>query len=125
MMSTSYKKLGLYALVAFLLASFAFWFGCRLLLDGPAGIFGAIMFPSATFYAEGYSDYRFLRVRTGMKESEVLGLLGEPIAKYPVKASPLKGWSYSRRTKYESYHVRAVLFEDGVVKRVRHSFYAD
>jgi hypothetical protein len=111
------SKLSLWGCVLLVFIWFSFWLGCRLLLDGPAGVFGALMVPSATFYAEGYSDFRFLRVRVGMT------VLGEPIKRYPVKESRLTAWRYSGWEKYDNRHVRVVLFEEGVVREVLHEFH--
>ena len=36
----------------------------------------------ATRWAPGYDEGRFARVRTGMRESEVVGLLGTPLREY-------------------------------------------
>ena len=84
----------------------------------------SIIFETATVYADGYSDSRWLSVRTGMMTGEVYRILGKPIwvgncagLGHPEQI----GWGYTGKSATESprYRQRLVIFaHDKVVEKV-------
>jgi hypothetical protein len=64
----------------------ATWLHLRL-LDGLDGFILGLFLSEDTRYAEGYSDAAFRRIRKGMTTSQVVSLIGHPIA---------QSWTYER-----------------------------
>jgi hypothetical protein len=99
-------------------------------LDGYSGWFISLLASvEDTVYAPGYSDGAFRRLRIGMSEQEVAGLLGEPLEKYDtdpdLHGGFLRGWKYARSANDQSYRVRCVRFREGRVADVISEFYLD
>ena len=59
----------------------------RVLMDGLDGWLLARVYGDDTEYAQGYSDRAFKTIRSGMSESDVVRVLGEPIGEAWVYAS--------------------------------------
>lgn len=78
-------------------------------------VFALIVGGERTQYAEGYSEWAWMRVRTEMPESELVRLMGRPpwfdqLSKRDVC------WKYSRRAEPDDrFHIRWVIIRDHVV----------
>jgi hypothetical protein len=85
------------------------------LLDGIDGFLWSRFIEAPTEYAPGYSDWRFRRVRLGDSKAEVLGQLGEPLAKIvdtrAVWPQPVEYWLYSRSATDSSHRRRQIVFD--------------
>lgn len=130
-------RLSLYlALLVVALASYAALTAPRIRIDGflaePFDLLGL----TDTQYAEGYTHRGFNRIEVGMKEREVIGILGEPLyrwspydarsvrKRFPEKAHYV-ALSYSRSPSSTHYRLRQVILDRGVVKEIRGYFYMD
>jgi hypothetical protein len=103
-----------------------------------------MLLPDQTIYAAGFSEEKLGRVKAGMTEQEVLGILGRPLrvseyvgprvyesnwAEGPsaVVGAEFWWWSYSSHGWLsESYSVRSIKFgRDGKVAEVLRRYYSD
>jgi hypothetical protein len=93
------------------------------------GVKGLVFSPGSledTEYAPGYSALGFFRVREGMRDEQVRGLLGEPLDTYPIRNDPRQvGWRWTRSPGDTDYRVRVVIFRDGRVTRRHSEYYID
>jgi hypothetical protein len=100
-------------------------------LEGAAGtLFHVVTGGGDTIYAGGFTDVRFLQVREGMSESQVIALLGEPLERYrprPNDGTQTRsvGMRWSRSANDSHYSIRVVLFKDGRAVDRRSEFYLD
>ena len=78
-----------------------------------------------TEWTSGFSDWNFSKVHVGMKEKEVLLLLGEPLGKVPYDSHIL--WSYSIGKTISSDHDRRRIYftHNGTVQKTLREFYVD
>ncbi len=76
-----------------------------------------------TYYAPGYSDRAFLKVKPGMSCGEVEALLGRPLKVHESEGE--QAWLYSSRRKDTSYHYRVVRLRDSKVIRRLSGYYVD
>ena len=79
---------------------------------------------SDTKYSEGYTDERFMQIKSGMKLEEVYNLLGEPLYKSN-KENNILGLQYSESPTDTHYFVRYVSIKNNRVKEVINYFYID
>lgn len=107
-----------FVLVAVLVAPVA-------ILDGPMGIFGVLLFQPDTEYSNGYSDWKFLKLKQGMSASEVQALLGAPLRVTEFPKEHEQVWFYSRSPHDTHYRCRVVEFRDSVVAKIHTEFYVD
>ena len=99
-------------------------------LEGLTGtLFHLLTAGGDTVYASGFSDGRFLLVRNGMTDAQVIALLGEPLERYRPQVGDDPSWDlgmrWSRSATDSHYSVRVVLFKKGRVADVRSEFYVD
>ncbi len=99
-----------------------------------------------TVYSNGYSDFRFRRVRKGQTANEVIARIGQPLAivdmtvmaeftrlfpKFSNKTHSLTNggrweiWEYAMTTNDSSHSIRQIVFSDGVVVGKKTGFYVD
>ena len=111
-------------------------------LDGWRGVVLPIFCEDPTDVAPKYSATTFLEVRLKMSEEQVVGLIGEPLAKVPLVALSVEGeslrqeqvvggesWIYTRpRDKPPSkscYRQRILVMRGGKVSEKIHSFWLE
>jgi len=93
---------------------------------GDVALFTLYGFEDRTTYAPSYSEEGFKRVRAGMTEQAVRGLIGEPLRRWSVKPENQEVWSYSSGARDASYWQRLVIFDGtGHVARSRREYNAD
>ena len=95
------------------------------LLDGLDGFLFSLVSEDSTVYASGYSDRSFRRVHVGMTSNEVVALLGSPLETGALSDEGCVTWLYSNKKRDTSYHVRTIVFQDGVVSEIISEFYLD
>jgi outer membrane protein assembly factor BamE (lipoprotein component of BamABCDE complex) len=102
------------------------------------------LLPDQTLYSDSFSEEAFSRVKPGMRESEVLEILGKPLSvsehvgsrvyetswtegPSTVVGVQFRWWAYSKRGRLsDSYNVRAIKFSpEGKVLEVLNRYYAD
>jgi len=94
-------------------------------LDGLVGLIFSHV-GDTTVYSKSYTDAAFRKVRIGMTESEVLGILGEPLETYTIEHMPkATGMRWSKTPDDSSYAVRVIIFEEGKVKERISEYYID
>lgn len=108
-------------------------------LDGLDGWILSRLEADSTVYADKYTDRAFRSIKRGMFFSDVIDLLGPPLDVWaekddswfrvpysdvsPVGSRIMSAWSKSPESR--SYHIRRIVFENGVVDRKISSFYLD
>jgi hypothetical protein len=101
-------------------------------LDGITGEICGIFFHTDTKYSMNYSHHKFVQVKIGMTENEVINILGEPIKRW----NPYLGDDYNIKNNYIAfeysispsdthYRLRSVHFFKGKVNLVNNCFYLD
>jgi hypothetical protein len=97
----------------------------NLKIEGYSGLICEIIWPGDdTKYAQGYSHEKFLSIKIGMTEKEVINILGEPLMRWEPEKQ-LLGLQYSDTPSSWNYHLRQVYLKDGFVKEVIGYFYID
>jgi len=79
-----------------------------------------------TRYAEDYTDKKFLSLKNGMTESQVIGVIGKPISIW--NNSKIKGeyiLMYSESPTGQDYRMRKVMIKDSIVVNVFGFYYND
>jgi len=77
-----------------------------------------------TAYAPGFSEAAFARVRRGMRESDVVALVGQPYRSWT--GDPGVSYAqYSWSPGSHSYWQRKLVYRDGAVTRIDESFWFD
>lgn len=79
---------------------------------------------SDTKYSEGYTDERFMQIKSGMRLEEVYNLLGEPLYKSN-KENNILGLQYSESPTDTHYFVRYISIKNNRVNEVINYFYID
>lgn len=83
----------------------------------------------STKYAKDFSFIRFLEVKEGMTEKEVIDLLGQPLSiSHPPKSQPYSGeqWYYTTPGETGDYRIVGVVINaSGFVTRKFHTQYID
>lgn len=106
----------------------------RIRMDGYSAEVFDLFLATDTQYADGYSHEGFSRIKVGMKEQEVLDILGEPLARWRPYDHPntpfperkhFVGLEYSRSPSTRNYRLREVFLDNGVVADMVGFFYHD
>lgn len=101
----------------------------RMKLDGALGTIMSINVIEDTEYTEGYSDDKFYAISIGMKEKDLLELIGEPFLRYNPSSKHNKQQfeilKYSRSPGDTHYRIRLVFVKDKIVIKTESSFYFD
>ncbi|MBI5737923.1 MAG: hypothetical protein HY997_18840 [Mycolicibacterium neoaurum] len=96
----------------------------RWALEGTVGFLSSLgPLEDTTYYAVGYSDRAFLKIKPGISCAEVEALLGPPLEVRELKGDQL--WLYSSRREDTSYHERVVVVRDCIAIRRLSSYYVD
>ena len=90
-------------------------------IDGYVGCILEKFYPESTNYATGYSHKKFLEIRTGMSEKEVLHILGQPIERWPNRN--VISFCYTKSN--DSYRIRQIDILNGKVIEIRGYYYLD
>ena len=78
-----------------------------------------------TYYSEGYSEGKFLRLREGMTTREVEAIIGRPLEQVS-QADGRVLWTFSNRENYTcSFEMRWVYFKGGVVSAIANIHWED
>ncbi len=97
----------------------------NLRIEGYSGMIWECLVPSEdTEYAPGYSHKRFLWIKEGMTEKEVISILGEPLVRWQPKEGYV-GFQYTNSPSSTHYRLRQVYLSEGIVKEVIGYFYLD
>jgi hypothetical protein len=106
-----------------------FYFADRVKLDGVKGeVYGTLLGPS-TVYAKDYSHEKFLSIKPGMTEQEVIQILGTPLDRfnpYPSFKDSMftVGLRYAKGSDENAhYRLRIVYLRKGIVTKKRSQFY--
>ena len=108
--------------------AFVSWYAYPLIvLEGTLGAAISIsgLFEDTTYFSSGYNNWGFIAIKPGMSPDQVRNILGSPLNEYPVRETGETGWLYSWKRRNTSYHVRCVLFKNGVVSRRLSEYYVD
>lgn len=94
-------------------------------LDGYSGlILHKLLNSDTSRYSEGYSDEIFLSVEKGMTETDVIKILGEPLARWKPTEN-IVGFQYSESCESGNYRLRQVYLENNIVADVISYYYID
>lgn len=94
-------------------------------LDGYSSLAWHLLFPiEDTEYSDSYSHKKFLKIKKGMTEKEVIDILGEPLAIFPPTID-IKAFQYSESPSSTHYRLRQVYFKDGIVSERVSYYYID
>ena len=119
------QKTGLFLL---LLAAFLWVFkfiSPNLRIEGYEGVFCELLFPGEdTRYANGYSHIKFLKIRVGMTEKEVIDILGQPLSRWQPDDN-CNALQYSESSTSTHYRMRKVILAKGKVEDIEGYYYVD
>ncbi len=90
-------------------------------IDGYSGCILEKFYPGSTIYAAGYSHNRFLEIKTGMSDKEVLHILGQPIERW-ADGNVIK-YAYTKSDGH--YRIRQIDILNGKVVEIRGYYYLD
>ena len=105
----------------------------RIMLDGFTGEIAGLFLKTDTVFSSGYSHYKFNRLKTGMSETEVIDIIGPPLAEWrqyennrfhPDKQQYIT-YLYSQSPSSINYRLRQVSFDRGRVAELKAYFYFD
>jgi len=98
-------------------------------LDGIKGEIYGTLFEPSTEYSKEYSPEKFLNIKTGMTENEVINILGQPLDRfnpYPSFNDTLiyRGLRYSKgKFSNSNYRLRIIFLKNGIVTERRSKFF--
>jgi len=104
-------------------------FADRIKLDGRKGEIYGVIFSPSTEYSKDYSNDKFLSIKSGMTEKEVVQILGEPIDRfnpYPSFKDSIftVGLRYAKGSDSNAhYRLRIIYLRKGIVTERRSQFY--
>lgn len=95
-------------------------------LDGIHGNLFGLIGHEDTVYAPGYTDAGFRRIKTGMTEQEVFGIIGKPLKEYrPDMTESMRVLLYSESPRDTDYRIRQINLSYGKVSRKHTEYYMD
>ncbi len=99
--------------------------------SSPARVLERFLHPD-TKYSSGYTEEKFAAVKIGMREREVLNILGEPLIRWrPYQYTSFAdkrdyvGFQYSESPTSGHYHLRQINLDNDTVAEIIHYFYID
>jgi hypothetical protein len=113
----------IYFVVAIIILWAAKFTSPALRVQGYSGLIFSKFWPGYTKYADGYSDEKFLSIKVGMSEAEVLRLLGEPVYRMEDGIGEMR-LSYTAACEC-NYHVRQIYVRYGKVYEIDAYYFFD
>lgn len=94
-------------------------------LDGYSGlIFRILLNTDDSKYSKNYSHQKFLKIKKGMTQKEVLKILGEPMYIENMKQNIIR-LQYSESPKDTHYRLRSIYLKNNKVDGIFSEFYVD
>ena len=90
-------------------------------IDGYVGCILEKFDPESTIYAAGYSHKKFLEIKTGMSDTEILRILGQPIQRWADGNVTIYAYTESD----DNYRIRQIDILNGKVIEIRGYYYLD